>query len=268
MKDNLENILLIDTNDIGILRLTLNDLSNKNALSELMMQKLINAITEASKDKSVKVIVIASTGNVFCSGHNLKEINEARKVDDGGKSYYLELFKTCSSLMQLIVDCSKPVIAEVGGIATAAGCQLVASCDLAISSNTAKFATPGVNIGLFCSTPMVAISRNVNKKEAMKMLLTGDMIDAVEAKRISLINDYVSEDKLKESVHDLAHKISKKSLMTIKTGKEAFYKQYEMSLSDAYQYTSMVMAQNALRDDAKEGISSFIEKRDPNWQDN
>ena len=150
-----ENILLINQNDIGIVRLTLNDLDNKNALSEMMIQKLTNAITESSKDNSVKVIVIASTGNVFCSGHNLKEINEARKANDEGESYYLELFETCSSLMQLIVNCSKPVIAEVNGIATAAGCQLVASCDLAISSNSAKFATPGVNIGLFCSTPMV-----------------------------------------------------------------------------------------------------------------
>ena len=254
--------------DNGILRLTLDDENNRNALSEEMIRELTKAIKEANEDQDVKVIVIASTGNVFCSGHNLKEITAARNNNDEGASYFINLFELCSSLMQSIVSCSKPVIAEVGGIATAAGCQLVASCDLAISSNTAKFATPGVNIGLFCSTPMVALSRNVSKKESMKMLLTGDMIDAVEAKRISLINDYVSEDKLEESVNNLAQKISKKSPMTIKTGKEAFYKQYEMSLSDAYEYTSMVMAQNTLRDDAKEGISSFTEKRDPNWQDN
>ena len=254
--------------DNGILRLTLDDENNRNALSEEMIRELTKAIKEANEDQDVKVIVIASTGNVFCSGHNLKEITAARNNNDEGASYFINLFELCSSLMQSIVSCSKPVIAEVGGIATAAGCQLVASCDLAISSNTAKFATPGVNIGLFCSTPMVALSRNVSKKESMKMLLTGDMIDAVEAKRISLINDYVSEDKLEESVNNLAQKISKKSPMTIKTGKEAFYKQYEMSLSDAYEYTSMVMAQNTLRDDAKEGISSFIEKRNPNWQDN
>jgi enoyl-CoA hydratase/carnithine racemase len=265
MKNSLINIL---NQDNGILRLTLDDENNKNALSEAMIDELTEAINAANDNKEVKVIIIASNGNVFCSGHNLKEITAARNNNDKGKSYFMNLFELCSSLMQLIVSCSKPVIAEVDGIATAAGCQLVASCDLAISSNTAKFATPGVNIGLFCSTPMVALSRNVSKKEAMKMLLTGDMIDAVEAKRISLINDYVSEDKLEESVNSLAQKISKKSLMTIKTGKEAFYKQYEMSLSDAYEYTSMVMAQNTLRDDAKEGISSFIEKRDPNWQDN
>ena len=265
MKKILINIL---NQDNGILRLTLDDENNKNALSKAMIGELTEAINAANDNKEVKVIIIASNGNVFCSGHNLKEITAARNNNDKGESYFMKLFELCSSLMQLIVSCSKPVIAEVDGIATAAGCQLVASCDLAISSSTAKFATPGVNIGLFCSTPMVALSRNVSKKEAMKMLLTGDMIDAVEAKRISLINDYVSEDKLEESVNNLALKISKKSSMTVKIGKEAFYKQAEMSLSDAYAYTSVVMAQNTLNDDAKEGISSFIEKRDPNWQDN
>jgi len=267
MKESSENILLIECNDNGILRLTLNDMDNKNALSELMMQKLINAITESSKDNSIKVIVIASTGNVFCSGHNLKEINEARKADDSGESYYLELFKTCSTLMQLIVNCSKPVIAEVNGIATAAGCQLVASCDLAVSSNSAKFATPGVNIGLFCSTPMVALSRNVSKKDSMQMLLTGDMINADEAKRISLINDFVSEKELTKSVMDLAGKISKKSASVISIGKEAFYKQSELNLFDAYEYTSKVMTENILNENAKEGIDAFLEKRDPNWRD-
>ena len=265
MKNSLINIL---NQDNGVLRLTLDDENNKNALSEAMIGELTEAINAANDNKEVKVIIIASNGNVFCSGHNLKEITAARNNNDKGESYFMNLFELCSSLMQLIVSCSKPVIAEVDGIATAAGCQLVASCDLAISSSTAKFATPGVNIGLFCSTPMVALSRNVSKKEAMKMLLTGDMIDAVEAKRISLINDYVSDDKLEESVNNLALKISKKSSMTVKIGKEAFYKQAEMSLSDAYAYTSVVMAQNTLNDDAKEGISSFIEKRDPSWQDN
>ena len=265
MKKILINIL---NQDNGILRLTLDDENNKNALSKAMIGELTEAINAANNNKEVKVIIIASIGNVFCSGHNLKEITAARNNNDEGESYFKNLFELCSSLMHLIVSCSKPVIAEVDGIATAAGCQLVASCDLAISSSTAKFATPGVNIGLFCSTPMVALSRNVSKKEAMKMLLTGDMIDAVEAKRISLINDYVSDDKLEESVNNLALKISKKSSMTVKIGKEAFYKQAEMSLSDAYAYTSMVMAQNTLNDDAKEGISSFIEKRDPSWQDN
>tara|TARA_Y100000992_G_C21194599_1_gene457257 strand:+ start:156 stop:962 length:807 start_codon:yes stop_codon:yes gene_type:complete len=267
MSQKLSNILLIEKNNIGVLRLTLNDPDNKNSLSHLMMQKLIEAISESSKDNSVRVIIIASTGNVFCSGHNLKEINQARKEHDKGESYFLDLFKTCSTLMQLIVNCPKPVIAEVNGIATAAGCQLVATCDLAISSDSAQFATPGVNIGLFCSTPMVALSRNVSKKNAMKMLLTGDMLTANDAKRISLINEYVSEEKLTKFVIDLAEKIAKKSSSVVAIGKEAFYKQSELSLSDAYEYTSMVMTENALKEDAKEGIDAFLAKRDPNWED-
>ena len=267
MNKKIKNILLKEINNIGVLRLTLNDSENKNPLSELMIQSLINAINDASKDNSVRVVVIASTGNVFCSGHNLKEINEYRKADDKGESYFLDLFNTCSKLMQLIVNCSKPVIAEVNGIATAAGCQLVASCDLAISSDSAQFATPGVNIGLFCSTPMVALSRALSKKESMKMLLTGDMVNAKEAKRISLINDFVPDDQLKESVMKLAGTIAKKSSLVVKIGKEAFYKQSELNLSDAYKYTSKVMAENTLKDDAKEGINAFFEKRDPDWTD-
>ena len=266
MKDNLEKILLVDHNDYGVLRVTLNDIDNKNALSELMMQKLIKAISEASTNNDVKVIVISSTGNVFCSGHNLKEINKAKETDDKGESYYLKLFKTCSSLMQLIINCPKPVIAEVNGIATAAGCQLVASCDLAISSNSSKFATPGVNIGLFCSTPMVAISRNISKKDSMKMLLTGDMISADEAKRISLINDFVPDDQLTKSVMDLAKKISEKSQAVLQIGKEAFYKQSLLNIEDAYEYTSMVMTKNMMIHDASEGINSFLEKRNPKWK--
>jgi len=266
MKDSLENILLKSSNDHGILRLTLNDPDNKNALSELMMQELLKAISDASKDNSVKVIVIASTGDVFCSGHNLKEINEAKKSDDNGESYYLGLFKICSSLMQLIINCSKPVIAEVNGIATAAGCQLVASCDLAVSSDSSKFATPGVNIGLFCSTPMVALSRNVSQKNSMKMLLTGDMISADEAKRISLINDCVPEEQLTKLVMELAEKISKKSQEVLKIGKEAFYKQSQLNIEDAYEYTSKVMTKNMMIDDAFEGINAFLEKRNPKWK--
>ena len=266
MKESLENILFKSPNDNGILRLTLNDPNNKNALSELMMQELLKAISDASKDNSVKVIVIASTGDVFCSGHNLKEINEAKKSDDNGESYYLGLFKICSSLMQLIIHCSKPVIAEVNGIATAAGCQLVASCDLAVSSDSSKFATPGVNIGLFCSTPMVALSRNVSQKNSMKMLLTGDMISADEAKRISLINDCVPEEQLTKLVMELAEKISKKSQEVLKIGKEAFYKQSQLNIEDAYEYTSKVMTKNMMIDDAFEGINAFLEKRNPKWK--
>ena len=267
MSENTEDILKIDQTQSGILRLILNDPNNKNALSDKLMQLLQKLIFEASSNDSVKVIIIAAVGDVFCSGHNLKDITEARENADGGKEYFSDLFNLCSSLMQMIIMCSKPVIAEVNGVATAAGCQLVASCDLAIASDLSKFATPGVNIGLFCSTPMVALSRNVSKKDSMKMLLTGEMIDAAEAKKISLINDHVPAKKLHDTVIAIANKIAGKSLSTVRLGKEAFYLQYEMSLSDAYDYTSKVMTENSLTDDAKEGIASFLEKRDPIWKE-
>lgn len=268
MDNSLETILKVDKTEKSIFRLTLDDQQNKNALSEKMINLLKKNLDLASSDNSIKVIIISAIGDVFCSGHNLKEITHARENEDQGESYFLDLFNLCSSLMQLIVNCSKPVIAEIDGIATAAGCQLVASCDLAVASETSRFATPGVNIGLFCSTPMVALSRNVKKKDAMKMLLTGEMIDAKEAKRISLINDYVSKDELRNSVKDLAIKIANKAPMTVRNGKAAFYKQSEMNLSDAYDYTSKVMKDSALKEDAKEGISAFLEKRKPSWEDN
>ena len=264
---NKNQSLLKEIKKSGILRLILNEPKNKNALSKKMISKLKEAISFASSDDLVKVIIIASNGNVYSAGHDLKEITEARFHKDDGNSYFRDLFNSCSDLMKLIVESPKPIIAEVNGVATAAGCQLVASCDLAISSDDSRFATPGVNIGLFCSTPMVALSRSISKKDAMKMLLTGDMITANEAKSISLINDHVPEEELTESVMQLAQKIAQKSSMTLKIGKEAFYKQFEMNLSDAYEYTSRVMAENTLQDDAKEGIDSFLEKRDPNWSD-
>ena len=262
-----EDLLIQSLDDNGILRLTLNDPNNKNALSELMISNLIDSLKSASKDKNTRVIVIASTGNVFCSGHNLKELKKINENNEEKEQYFLDLFQTCSELMSLIVNCSKPVIAEVNGVATAAGCQLVASCDLAIASNTAKFATPGVNIGLFCSTPMVALSRNVSKKDSMKMLLTGDFINADEAKKISLINDFVPDDQLTKSVMDLAKKISQKSQAVLRIGKEAFHKQYNLNLEDAYKYTSEVMTKNMMINDAIEGIDSFLEKREPDWED-
>jgi len=267
MKENTKDILKIDKSQTGILRLILDDQKNKNALSENMMTQLKNNLVDASSDDSVKVIVIAAVGDVFCSGHNLKDITEARNNEDDGKEYFLDLFNLCSSLMQMITTCSKPVIAEIDGVATAAGCQLVASCDLAIASDSSKFVTPGVNIGLFCSTPMVALSRNVSRKDALKMLLTGDMIDAAEAKRISLINDHVSAKNLHDAAMSIANKIASKSISTLRIGKEAFYKQHDMSLADAYDFTSKVMTENSLTDDAKEGIASFLEKRDPVWED-
>ena len=263
-----KSMLIKEINKDGILRITLNDVDNKNALSSSMIQELKEAIDESNSNDSIKVIVIAAEGNVFCSGHNLKEINRARSDNDDGELFFIELFRECSLLMQKLVDCRKPIIAEVDGVATAAGCQLVASCDLAISSDNSRFATPGVNIGLFCSTPMVALTRSVSKKDAMMMLLTGDMINASEAKRISLINDHVPVEDLKKSVIDLAKNISKKSSSIIELGKETFYKQLNLNLEDAYKKASEVMVKNALKDDAVEGINAFIEKRDPNWKEN
>ena len=261
------NIVILKNIDDGVTRLTLNDENTGNSLSEEMMTALEDKIKSLSLDKRVKVIIIDAIGSIFSSGHNLKEITNARQNDDKGETYFKNLFDQCSQLMQLIVNCPKPIIAEVDGIATAAGCQLVASCDLAISSSEARFATPGVNIGLFCSTPMVALSRNVKKKDAMKMLLTGDLINASEAKRIGLINDFVSSDDLKTNVNNLANKIAKKPSSTIETGKKAFYRQHELDLAEAYDYTSQIMSENILDHDAIEGIGSFLEKRKPNWQD-
>ena len=266
MKENIK-ILIKESCDNGVLRLVMNNLDQKNALSENMMNILIDEIKAASSDPSIKVIVLAANGNVFCSGHDLKEITAARENEDSGEDYFKNLFNSCSSLMELIVNIPQPVIAEVDGVATAAGCQLVASCDLAIASHESKFATPGVNIGLFCSTPMVALSRNVNKKNAMEMLLTGDFINAEKAKEIGLINNTAPKEELTIEVSKLAEKIASKSSVTVSIGKKAFYAQAEMNLSEAYKYTSQIMKDNLLNDDAKEGIDAFIEKRSPDWKD-
>ncbi len=266
MKENL-NILIKEKSEKGVLRLTMNNSDQKNPLSEGMMSMLMDEIEGASSDQSIRVIVLAAKGNVFSSGHDLKEITAARESGDSGEVYFKNLFDYCSSLMQLIVNTPQPIIAEVDGVATAAGCQLVASCDLAIASHESRFATPGVNLGLFCSTPMVALSRNVNKKNAMEMLLTGDFIDAEKAKEIGLINNAVPKEELILEVNKLAEKIASKSTMTVATGKKAFYAQAEMDLSEAYKYTSKTMTDNLLKNDAKEGISAFLEKRSPDWKD-
>ena len=266
MEDDLKNILHSEQTAEGVLRLTMNDQKNRNALSEAMMNNLIEELTKAASDKSIRVIIIASNGSVFSSGHDLKEITSARNQKDFGEAYFKSLFDTCSSLMQLIVSCPKPVIAEVAGTATAAGCQLVASCDLATAADSVKFATPGVNIGLFCSTPMVALTRNVNKKSAMEMLLTGDMINAKKAKEIGLINNYFQAKELTKETMILANKIASKSSMTVSMGKGAFYTQSELDTSAAYEYTSKVMVKNILKEEAKEGIGAFIEKRSPEWE--
>ena len=251
----------------GVLRLNLNSPENLNALSENMIDLMQKNINKGGSDKNVRVIIISAEGTAFSSGHDLKELKKARKNSDRGKKYYLKIMKKCSKMMQSIINSPKPVIAEVGGVATAAGCQLVASCDLAYANTSAKFATPGVNIGLFCSTPMVAISRNLSNKHSMEMLLIGELISSEKAAKIGLINEVSHDNKLKDFVLNKANKISKKSAVTLKIGKQAFYKQIDMKLSDAYDYASKVMVENMLKLDAKEGIDAFINKRKPKWQD-
>jgi enoyl-CoA hydratase/carnithine racemase len=253
--------------DSGVLRLTLNDQRRRNALSEDMLAQLMDVLSTAATNTEVRVIVLAAEGPAFCAGHDLKEITAARSQEDAGKAYFTGLFERCASVMQLIVNNPKPVIAEVAGVATAAGCQLVASCDLALAADAARFATPGVNIGLFCSTPMVALSRNVANKQAMEMLLTGDMISASKAQEIGLINRTLTAEQLTAETMAMATKIASKSAMTLAVGKRAFYAQSEMSLSDAYSYSSQVMVENMLRPDAEEGIGAFVEKRAPQWTD-
>lgn len=251
----------------GVLRLTLNDPATRNSLSEAMMAALQKALDAAADDRSVQVIVLAAQGPAFSSGHNLKEITAHRGDNDKGAAYFARLFEDCARLMTSIVRHPRPVIAEVNGLASAAGCQLVASCDLAIASDTAQFCTPGVNIGLFCSTPMVALSRNVMPKHAMEMLLTGDVLDAATALRIGLVNRVVPPNALAGAVDELAQKIAAKSRLTVKTGKQAFYHQIDLPLDQAYAYTARVMAENLLQRDAEEGIAAFIDKRPPNWSD-
>ena len=245
----------------GVSRIKLNDPKSYNALSSTILKSLIDIFKKLNNDSKTKVIILEGSGKGFSAGHDLKEVRSLKS-----QKKYEKLFKLCSKLMLEIIEGKKPVIAKVHGAAFAAGCQLVASCDLAISSEEAIFATPGVNIGLFCSTPMVAVSRKVNRKRTMKMLLTGDPINAKYAKDIGLINDYYPTSELENEVMNLAKKISSKSSLIVKIGKKAFYQQLEMPLKKAYQYTSEVMAENMKALDAKEGISAFLEKRTPKWK--
>ena len=245
----------------GITNVIINDPKTYNSLSFKTLSDLIKTFIKLDNDNKTRVIILEGSGKGFSAGHNLKEVRGIKN-----KSNHLKLFNLCSKLMMKIVEGRKPVIAKVHGAAYAAGCQLVASCDLAYSTSTATFATPGVNIGLFCSTPMVAVSRKVNRKIMMKMLLTGDPIKAKYAKEIGLINDYYSPKNLNSNVLKIAKKISSKSNLTIKIGKQAFYKQLEMPLRKAYAYTSKMMTINMMAMDAKEGISAFLEKRKPKWK--
>jgi enoyl-CoA hydratase/carnithine racemase len=259
-------LILLREDIAGIALLTLNRPAARNSLSEAMLVALGDALTGIANDHNVRAVIIAANGPAFSAGHDLKELNARRADEDRGRAYFKHIMGLCSTVMQQIVMLPQPVIAAVQGTATAAGCQLVASCDLAVASHAAKFATPGVNIGLFCSTPMVALSRNVSRKQAMEMLMTGEPITAEDAARIGLVNHVVAPGGEREAALALGNKITAKSALTLKIGKEAFYRQIEMPLADAYQYASEVMVENMMARDAEEGISAFIDKRTPRWE--
>ena len=247
--------------------LTLNRPAARNSLSEGLIAALHGALNEIHDDAGVRAVVIAANGPAFSAGHDMKELTARRSDADRGRGYFAEVMNACSAMMQAVVQLPKPVVAAVQGIATAAGCQLVASCDLAVASEDAGFATPGVDIGLFCSTPMVALSRNIPRKQAMEMLLTGEPVSAATAKAIGLVNRVVAPGTERHAAIALAQQVALKSAYTIKLGKEAFYRQAEMSLADAYRYAAEVMTENMMARDAEEGIGAFIEKREPKWQD-
>jgi len=259
--------IVLRQNSGGIALLTLNRPALRNALSDSMVAALGEALAAIARDQQLRAVVIAAEGPAFCAGHDLKELTARRDDPDHGRAYYRQVMESCSALMQAIVRLPQPVIAAVQGIATAAGCQLVASCDLAVASARAGFCTPGVDIGLFCSTPMVALTRNVARKHAMEMLLTGDTITAEHALRIGLVNRVVPAGTEREEAIKLARRIAAKSATAVRFGKEAFYRQIDMELSDAYRLASQVMVENMLRYDATEGIAAFLEKREPDWKD-
>jgi enoyl-CoA hydratase/carnithine racemase len=260
-------LMLLREDVAGVAILTLNQPQARNALSEAMLEALGDALTAIAHDENVRSVVLAANGPAYCAGHDLKELSRHRSESDNGRGYFKHIMTMCSTMMQQIVTLPQPVIAAVQGPASAAGCQLVASCDLAIASRAAKFATPGVHIGLFCSTPMVALSRDVSRKHAMEMLLTGDLISAEEAARIGLVNRVVTAGRERDVAIKLARGIAEKSSLTVRIGKEGFYRQLEMSLPEAYEYVTGVMVENMLKRDAEEGIGAFIEKRTPKWED-
>jgi enoyl-CoA hydratase/carnithine racemase len=259
--------VLLRERDGDIAILVLNRPQARNSLSEALLIALSEALTEIAADKRIRGVVLAANGVAFCAGHDLKELTARRSDADGGRDYFRQIMTICGGMMQQFVNLPQPVIAAVQGAASAAGCQLVASCDLAIGSTAAKFATPGVDIGLFCSTPMVALSRNVARKHALEMLLTGDMVAAEDAARIGLINRVVASGEERNAAIALAKQIASNSSYVLKIGKQAFYRQAEMGLVAAYSYASEVMTENMMARDAEEGICAFIEKRDPKWED-
>jgi enoyl-CoA hydratase/carnithine racemase len=259
--------VLLRERDGDIAVLVLNRPAARNSLSEALLIALSEAFKSIAADTSIRAVVLAANGPAFCAGHDLKELTSRRSDTDGGRAYFKQIMTVCSGMMQQIVNLPQPVIACVQGAASAAGCQLVASCDLAVASSSAKFATPGVDIGLFCSTPMVALSRNVSRKHAMEMLLTGEMVDSDKAVQIGLINRTVAAGEERAEALVLAKLVASKSSYVLKIGKQAFYRQAEMTLAVAYDYASEVMTENMMARDANEGICAFIEKRDPKWDD-
>ncbi|MDR1276120.1 MAG: enoyl-CoA hydratase [Candidatus Accumulibacter sp.] len=261
MTSSTQEPFVLKQQDGGVVRLTLNRPQARNALSQGMIDALIAEFDAIADDKTAFVVVLSGAGPAFCSGHDLKEM----RANAFGRDYAEKLFAACGKLMQRIVSLPQPVIARAHGIATAAGAQLVATCDLAVAADSTRFATPGVNIGFFCSTPMVALTRNMSHKHAMQMLLLGDLIDAPTALRFGLVNEIVPEGELDATVAALAAKIAAKSRHTLAVGKEAFYRQAELSLADAYAYAQGVMVENLQALDAQEGISAFIDKRTPVW---
>jgi enoyl-CoA hydratase/carnithine racemase len=251
----------------SIALLTLNRPAARNALSEELITALSAAFDAVGRDASIRAVIVAANGPAFSAGHDLKQLTARRSDPDGGRAYFKHMMTICSAMMQKVVALPQPVIACVSGVATAAGCQLVATCDLAVASDQASFATPGVDIGLFCSTPMVALTRNIPRKNAMHMLLTGEPVTAAEAARLGLVNRVIPHGTEHEAAFALAKVVASKSKATVKIGKQAFYRQADMGLADAYAYAAEVMTENMMTRDANEGICSFIDKRDPKWED-
>jgi enoyl-CoA hydratase/carnithine racemase len=259
--------LRLDIRPDGVATLTLARPEARNALSLSMLDSLSEMFAKIADDRSVRAVVLAAEGPVYSSGHDLKEITAARENADRGRAFFEDTLSRCAAMMQRLVALPQPVIAAVEGVATAAGCQLVATCDLAIAGANARFCTPGVSIGLFCSTPMVALTRNLSRKHAMEMLLTGDMVPAEDAARFGLVNRVVAPGEALAAAQEMAARIAAKSALTVKIGKRAFYEQADMTLADAYTHASRVMVENLLAQDSAEGISAFIEKRSPEWLD-
>jgi enoyl-CoA hydratase/carnithine racemase len=259
--------VLLRQDDGPVAVLSLNRPAARNSLSEALLGELGAAFTRIAADRHVRAVVLAAEGPAFCAGHDLKELTARRTDADGGREYFRHIMATCSAMMQQIVNLPQPVVAAVQGVASAAGCQLVASCDLATASTKAGFATPGVDIGLFCSTPMVALSRNVARKHAMQMLLTGEIVPAEQAAAMGLVNEVVPAGQERARAVEIARQIASKSSHVIGIGKAAFYRQIDLPLAEAYRYASGVMTENMMARDAEEGICAFIEKRDPTWED-